>query len=63
MGSRYCRTHPPEDVDLTKSATYMAIVMAFDAFGLCLGMKPKHFTVKQVLAWIEKAQGRRKGRK
>lgn len=30
-----------------------AICMAFDAFRVCLFGKPQHFTVKEIVAWIE----------
>jgi hypothetical protein len=34
----------------------VAVCMAFDAFRLCLGGKPKTFTREQVLLWINLVQ-------
>lgn len=30
----------------------LAVLMAYDAFRICLGGKPKNFTYEQVLLWM-----------
>lgn len=37
---------------MTRDTMEHAVCMAYDAFRLCLGKAPKHFTAKQVIRWI-----------
>lgn len=33
-------------------STEKAVCMAWDAFAICIGKRPKHFTPREVLAWM-----------
>lgn len=37
---------------LLKDPREFAVCMGMDAFRLCLGMKPRNFTRKQVIDWL-----------
>lgn len=34
-------------------AHFFSIQMAYEAFRICLGMKPKKFTKKEVIRWMK----------
>lgn len=36
----------------TNDPHVFAVCMAWDAFRLCIGMKPKNFTADEVVRWI-----------
>ena len=41
-----------EDLD-RMSPKGVAVLMAYDAFRICLGGRPKNFTYEQVLLWMK----------
>lgn len=36
-----------------EQARDLSILMAYDAFRICLGFRPRHYTLEQVLLWMK----------
>ena len=40
-----------KEIERSRAASF-SVCMGWDAFRLCIGMKPRRFTAIEVLAWI-----------